>query len=343
VQSGNQIGDVGAKSIAAAVEGNSSLLELHLVRWSFSCRICVSIFLFCGMWWLTRAVQGWNRIGDVGATYVASAVIGNNSLQSLDLVRWSLDLLFLLNLRYFVYHGAWWLTCAVQSGNQIGDVGAKSIAAAVEGNSSLLELHLVRWSFSCRICVSFFLFCGMWWLTRAVQGWNRIGDVGATYVASAVLGSNSLQSLDLVRWSLGFVFLLNLRFCFWYRGAWWLTCAVQSGNQIGDVGAKSIAAAVEGNSSLQILNLVRWSLGLLFLLNLRRYRGAWWLTCAVQSGNRIGDVGAKSIAAAVEGNSSLQSLDLVRWSLGLLFLLNLRFFFSFSWYVMADVCCAGPE
>jgi hypothetical protein len=53
-------------------------------------------------------------------------------------------------------------------------------------------------------------------------------------------------------------------------------------------------------------------LGLLFLLNLRPYRGAGWLTCAVQSGNQIGDVGAKSIAAAVEGNSSLQMLDLVR-------------------------------
>ncbi len=36
------------------------------------------------------------------------------------------------------------------------------------------------------------------------------------------------------------------------------------------------------------------------------------LTCAVQGGNPIGDDGAKSIAAAVEGNSSLQRLGLVR-------------------------------
>ena len=36
-----------------------------------------------------------------------------------------------------------------------------------------------------------------------------------------------------------------------------LTSAVQARNQIGDDGAKSIAAAVEGNSSVQILYLVR--------------------------------------------------------------------------------------
>jgi hypothetical protein len=51
------------------------------------------------------------------------------------------------------------------------------------------------------------------------------------------------------------------------------------------------------------------------------------LTCAVQGGNPIGDDGAKSIAAAVKGNSSLQRLGLVRCSLGFLFLLKLRFFF----------------
>jgi hypothetical protein len=51
---------------------------------------------------------------------------------------------------------------------------------------------------------------------------------------------------------------------------------VQGDNRIGDDGAKSIAAVVEGNSSLQYLNLVRCSLGFLFLLKLRFsfYRGA---------------------------------------------------------------------
>ena len=41
---------------------------------------------------------------------------------------------------------------------------------------------------------------------------------------------------------------------------------MQRDNRIGDDGAKSIAAAVEGNSSLQYLNLVRCSL-VLFMLN----------------------------------------------------------------------------
>ncbi len=36
------------------------------------------------------------------------------------------------------------LTCDVQYSNQIDDDGAKSIAEAVEGNSSLRELDLVR-------------------------------------------------------------------------------------------------------------------------------------------------------------------------------------------------------
>jgi hypothetical protein len=50
--------------------------------------------------------------------------------------------------------------------------------------------------------------------------------------------------------------LLKLRF-FFDRGALGLTCVVQGGNLIGDDGAKSIATAVEGNGSLQYLNLVR--------------------------------------------------------------------------------------
>jgi hypothetical protein len=48
----------------------------------------------------------------------------------------------------------------------------------------------------------------------------------------------------------------------------------------------------------------------------------------VQWNNQIGDDGAKSIAAAMEGNSSLQYLGLVRCSIGFLFLLKLRFSFD---------------
>ena len=48
----------------------------------------------------------------------------------------------------------------------------------------------------------------------------------------------------------------------------------------------------------------------------------------MQGDNRIGDDGAKSIAAVVDGNSSLQYLGLVRCSLGFLLLLNLRFVMS---------------
>ncbi len=64
--------------------------------------------------------------------------------------------------------------------------------------------------------------------------------------------------------------------------------------------------------------------------------------CSVQGGNLIGDDGAKSIAAAVEGNSSLRILGLVRRSFGGLLLMKLRFSFA-SWCVRVDACCAARQ
>jgi hypothetical protein len=163
-----------------------------------------------------------------------------------------------------------------------------------------------------------------------VQPRNQIGNDGAKSIAAALEGNSNLRELGLVRWSLGVLFLLNQLFSF-DRVRWRLTCAVQRGNQIGDVGAKSIAAALEGNSNLEMLGLVRWrSLGFLLLLKMLFSfdRVRWRLTCAVQRDNLIGGDGAKSIAAALERNSSLKYLGLVRWSLWYLLLLKLRFVVS---------------
>ena len=88
-------------------------------------------------------MHGFNQIGDDGAKSIASAVEGSSSLRWLGLVRRTLLVLFLLKLRFFWYRGALELTCAEQGFSQIGDDGVKSIAAAVEKNSSLRELHLV--------------------------------------------------------------------------------------------------------------------------------------------------------------------------------------------------------
>jgi hypothetical protein len=61
--------------------------------------------------------------------------------------------------------------------------------------------------------------------------------------------------------------------------------------------------------------------------------------CALQGGNQIGDDGAKSIAAAVEGNGSLRQLHLVRRRFG--FVAPVAFVDPLSsWCMGADVCCA---
>jgi hypothetical protein len=67
-------------------------------------------------------------------------------------------------------------------------------------------------------------------------------------------------------------------------------------------------------SRVQELHLVMFSSGSVSAVYFPRvvYCSATAPTCAVQGGNEIGDDGAKSIAAAVEGNSSLQRLVLVR-------------------------------
>jgi hypothetical protein len=75
----------------------------------------------------------------------------------------------------------------------------------------------------------------------------------------------------------------------------------------------------------------------LFLLS----RSASGLTCPMQSSNLISDDGAKSIAAAIKDNSSLQELELVRLFVQIFVFDELALFFLFfAAACRADMCCA---
>ena len=165
--------------------------------------------------------------------------------------------------------------------------------------------------FSCRICVSI--------LWRCVRGdkhdagqkpnrwrWRKI-DCGSLESEQQLAEAISCEMNSWISVAAEFVFLF-------YGDASGVTCTMQGCNLIGDDGARSIAAALQENSSLQDLSLVRSTLEFLLLLRLSFVlsRSASGLTCAMQMDNQISYDGAKSIAAAIKENSSLKELDLVR-------------------------------
>ena len=108
---------------------------------------------------------------------------------------------------------------------------------------------------------------------------------------------------------------LNSPFCFPFP-----TLNVsQDNNRIGDDGARAIADAMRVNSSVQTLNLVRLcccmlldvfftfvSLKFLLLFQYLNLNVSQWT-------NNIGSDGARAIADAMRVNSSVQTLDLVRF------------------------------
>ena len=71
-------------------------------------------------------------------------------------------------------------------------------------------------------------------------------------------------------------------------------------------------AAIAFFTRLEILYLVRFIVFYLLNLRLILHRRARGPTRVLQNGNQFGDEGAKAIAAALQQNSSVQTLELVR-------------------------------
>jgi hypothetical protein len=91
LQTSNQIGDVGARGLGGVLKVNRSLQNLHLVR-RFFILICLlrgRLRKREGRGWaaLTRVLQSYNQIGDVGARWLGEGLKVNSSLQALSLVR----------------------------------------------------------------------------------------------------------------------------------------------------------------------------------------------------------------------------------------------------------------
>ncbi|WP_342269845.1 leucine-rich repeat domain-containing protein [Rickettsia endosymbiont of Orchestes rusci] len=167
-------------------------------------------------------------------------------------------------------------------GNNIDEVGAKELAAALKSNNSLTYLNL--WN-------------------------NNIGDVGAKFLAAALKSNNSLTYLDLNSNNIGKVGAKELAVALKSNNS--LTYLYLGGNNIGDVGAKELAAALKFNNSLTYLNLWNNSIGKV---------GAKELAVALKSNNsltsldlgrnNIGEVGGKDIVDALKENNFLTKLNL---------------------------------
>ena len=313
---GKNVGDDGAKSLAQALQTNTTIKNLYLTG---------------------------NHISDDGAKAFAQALQTNTTLQLLDLHNNQIGddgakslaqaLQTNTNLRYIRLHnnqigddGAKALAQALQTNttlqyvylndNQIGDDGAKAFAQALQTNTTIKKLYLTDNQISDD---------GAKALAQALQTNttikelyltdNQIGDDGAKALAQALQTNTTLQGLDLYNNQIS------------DDGAKALAQALQTNttlqdlylsyNQIGDDGAKALAQALQTNTTLQYVNLYNNQIG---------DDGAKALAQALQtnttikdlslSGNQIGDDGAKALAQALQTNTTLQYVNLSNNKIG---------------------------
>ena len=164
----------------------------------------------------------------------------------------------------------------------IGDEGAKALAAALKVNQSIQTL-----SFYC----------------------NYIGDVGAQALGTALRVNQSIQSLSLRTNQIGDVGTQALGKALQVNHT--LQVLDLCDNQIGDEGTQALAATLQVNQSLLSLSLGSNQIGAVgaqalgIALQINQSLQLLNLNC-----NGIGTGGAQALGAALQVNQSLQSLHL---------------------------------
>ena len=309
------IDDQGMKSIASALEMNGSLEELDLSR--NHAVTGVGLMALGESLKRNRGLKSLNisdcGIDDQGVKSIASALEMNGSLEELDLSRnRAVTDIGLMALGESLRRNRGLKTLYI-SHCGIDDQGMKSLASALEMNGSLEELDLRGNQVITGV--------GLMALGESLKR-NRglkkldisycgIDDQGMKSIASALEMNGSLEELNLsgnrAVTGVGFMALgeslksngdlktLNISHC-----------------DIDDQGMKSIASALEMNGSLEELNLSgnRAVTGVGFMElgeSLKRNRGLKTLNISLCS---IDDQGMKSLASALDFNSSLEELNL---------------------------------
>ena len=172
------------------------------------------------------------------------------------------------------------LTVLLLSKNDIGDVGAASLAEAVKSNATLTKLDLHN---------------------------NNIGDVGAASLAEAVKSNVTLTKLDLSANNIGDVGAAGLAEAL--KSNTTLTKLNLRGNNIGDVGAAGLAEVLKSNTTLTKLDLSANNIGDVGAAGLgEALKSNSTLTALDLSENNIGGVGEGGLAEALKSNGTIAAV-----------------------------------
>ena len=310
-----RIDDQGVKSLASALETNGSLEELNLIG-----NVAITGIGLMALGESLKRNRGLNTlnisyccIDDQGMKSLASALEMNGSLEELDLRgNYAVTSIGLMALGESLKRNKGLKTLNI-SYCCIDDQGMKSLASALETNGSLEELDLSR-----NVAITGIGHMALGESLKRNRGLKTlnisfccIDDQGMKSLASALEMNGSLEELTLsgsrAVTGIGVMALgeslkrnrglkrLNISHC-----------------DIGDLGVKTLASALEMNGSLEELDL-SWNVAItgigLFALgeSLKRNRGLKTLNisyCGIEY------QGMMSLASALETNSSLAVLDL---------------------------------
>ena len=275
--SDNQIGDQGAKAIAASLTGLTSLNLTHnRIGTSGAKAIAASLT------GLTSLSLESNDIGPEAAESIAANLV---RLTSLDLRSTEIGIIGTKAIAASLIG----LTSLNLMENFVDDEGAKAIAASLRG---LTSLNLIYTGIGLKGTEA--ITASLTGLTSLDLSVNKIGDEGAKMIAASLV---DLVSLDLIHCGicvLGAKALANSLTS--------LTSLDLRDNRIGNLGAQAIAASLKRLNSLNLgLNGIGSEGADAIATSLTG------LTSLDLAGSNIGNKGAKAIAASL---TRLTSLDL---------------------------------
>ena len=256
----NNIGPAGAESLATALKTNTTLTNLNLSDNNLGPAGAESLATALKTnTTLTNLNLFSNKLGPAGVEALATALKTNTTLTNLDL-----------------------------SSNNLGPAGAESLATALKTNTTLTELYLPINNLGPADAVSLATALKTnTTLTNLVLSFNNIGPTGAESLATALKTNTTLTNLNL------------------------------HDNNLDPAGAESLATALKTNTTLTNLDLSCNKLdpaGAEALATALRTNTT--LTNLVLSFNNIGPTGAESLATALKTNTTLTNLDLSDNNLG---------------------------
>ncbi|CAH3190781.1 unnamed protein product, partial [Porites lobata] len=279
----NNIGPVGAESLATALKTNTTLTNLDL---------------------------SYNNLGPAGAESLATALKTNTTLTNLDLFHNNLGPAGAESLATALKTNTT-LTNLHLSYNDLGPAGAESLATALKTNTTLTNLHLSYSDLGPAGAESLATALKTnTTLTNLHLSYNDLGPAGAESLATALKTNTTLTNLRLSDNDLGPAGAESLATALKTNTT--LTNLDLSINNIGPAGAESLATALKTNTTLTNLDLSLNNVGPAGAESLATaLKTNTTLTNLNLSLNNVGSAGAESLATALKTNTTLTNLNCV--------------------------------